>query len=209
MKNTIIVILALAFAGLLTLNILGRKEETIMIPLNQNSPAADVAINNIMTRTSVRNYTAEPVSEETLTALVKAGMAAPTAMNTQPWKFIVITQRATLDSLAGVLPFAKMLTKAPAAIVVCGDLTKAIASAPEFWVQDCSAATQNILLAAHALGLGAVWTGAYPTDRAETVRTHLDLPENLVPLCVIALGHPAESPTPKDKWKPDNLLWVK
>ena len=170
----------------------------------------NIILDNIMTRTSVRDYTAEAVSEETLTAIVKAGMAAPSARNTQPWKFIVVTRRAALDSLAEGLPYAKMLTKAPAAIVVCGNMAQTLPDiSKEFWVQDCSAATQNILLAAHGLGLGAVWTGAYPTDRAKTVRERLGLSENLVPLCVIVLGHPAEFPAPKDKWKPNNLQWIK
>lgn len=172
---------------------------------------ADITLNAIFSRTSVRDYTAEPLSDETLTTLVKAGMAAPSARNTQPWHFIAITRRALLDAMAAELPNAKMLAKAPAAIVVCGDLTKAFPDRPaqDYWIQDTSAATQNILLAAHALGLGAVWTGVHPTPRVQTVTQRLDLPPHLIPLCVIALGHPAESPAPKDKWNPAALQWLR
>jgi nitroreductase len=102
-----------------------------------------------------------------------------------------------------------MLEQCPVAIVVCGDLDKALSGkAQEYWVQDCSAATENILLAAHALGLGAVWTGVYPIDgRVSAVTSLLQLPSAIVPLCVIAVGYPAEQPTPKDKWKTENVSY--
>lgn len=162
-------------------------------------------------RKSVRDYTAKEVSKEQLETLVKAGMAAPTARNLQPWAFVVITERAVLDEMANQLPYCKMLLKAPAAIVVCGDLQKAATDVDQhFWVQDCSAATQNILLAAESVGLGAVWTAAFPyQDRMDIVIKALDLPEHVLPLNVIPIGYPATNEQPKDKWNPENLHWEK
>lgn len=167
------------------------------------------AIKNIMTRTSVRKYTDAPVSKENIETLLRAGMAAPTAVNRQPWHFIAITSKEKLAELAGEGPRGGMLRQAALAIVVCGDMEKAMqGKAQEYWIQDCSAATENILLAAHALGLGAVWTGLHPMeDRCATVAQVLKLPKTLIPLCTIVIGHPAEQPQPKDKWKPENVSY--
>ena len=167
---------------------------------------AQVAFNNIMTRTSIRKYTNEPVSKADIETMLRAGMAAPTAVNKQPWHFVAVTDKAKLAELAGR---RGMIKQAGVAIVVCGNLDKALQGpAQAFWIQDCSAATENILLAANALGLGAVWTGCYPIeDRVAEVSKVLKLPETIVPLCVIAIGHPAEQPTPKDKWKPENISY--
>jgi nitroreductase len=167
---------------------------------------AQAAINNIMTRTSIRQYTNEPVSKADIETMLRAGMAAPTAVNRQPWHFVAVTDKAKLAELAGR---RGMIKQAGVAIVVCGNMDKAMQGpAQAFWVQDCSAATENILLAANALGLGAVWTGCYPMDdRVAEVSKALKLPETIVPLCVIAIGHPAEQPTPKDKWKPENVSY--
>jgi len=165
----------------------------------------------ILSRRSIRKFTDEPVPHEILVDLLKAGMAAPSARNLQPWAFIVVTDRVLLDSLGNALPYAKMLSTAGAAIVVCGDMNKAATNTKtDYWVQDCSAATENILLATEALGLGAVWTAAFPYDeRINPVRRVLNLPENLIPLNVIPIGHPTGEDTPKDKWKPENLHWNK
>lgn len=167
-------------------------------------------IENIMTRTSIRAYTNQPVAADTVEILLKAGMAAPSAVNKQPWHFVVINDKAKLDELAEANPRGgKMLKEAPLAIVVCGDLTKTLdGKGQEFWIQDCSAATENILLAAHALGLGAVWTAGHPMEeRMETLRATLKLPDTIVPLCTIVIGHPAENPDPKDKWIPENVTY--
>jgi nitroreductase len=166
-----------------------------------------VAINNIMTRTSIREYTNEPVSKTDIETMLRAGMAAPTAVNRQPWHFVAVTDKAKLAELAGRR--GGMVKQAGVAIVVCGNMDKALQGpAQAFWIQDCSAATQNILLAANALGLGAVWTGCYPMDeRVAEVSKVLKLPETIIPLCVIAIGHPAEQPAPKDKWKPENVSY--
>ena len=161
----------------------------------------------IMTRTSIRAYTDQPVEQEKVEALLRAGMAAPTAVNAQPWHFVAVTDKAKLAELAAANPRAKMLQTAALAIVVCGDMTKALeGKAREFWIQDCSAAAENILLAAHAQGLGAVWTAVYPMEeRILPVSEALKLPEYIVPLCSIVIGYPAENPQPKDKWKAENV----
>lgn len=169
----------------------------------------ETVLSVIHNRKSVRSFIPQKeVSKDDLTTLVKAGMAAPTAVNKQPWAFVVVTERTMLDSLTTGLPYAQMLKEAGAAIVVCGDLNKALESFSEFWVQDCSAATENILLAAEAMDLGAVWTGVYPAmDRAKFVQDVLGLPETIIPLNVIPIGHPSGETMPKDKWKEENLHW--
>lgn len=169
-----------------------------------STDAAQAVIGNIMTRTSVRQYNDRPISADTLETLLKAGMAAPTAVNKQPWAFVVTTGRDALDSLATLQP---RLQTAAAAITVCGDMTRAIeGEGRDFWVQDCSAATENILLAAHALGLGAVWTGVYPiAERVDDVSRALALPDSVVPMCIIAVGYPVGDQEPKDKWDPSKV----
>lgn len=173
---------------------------------NENSNAV---LECIMTRTSIRQFTNQPISKADIEKLLRAGMAAPTAVNAQPWHFIAVTDKAKLKELAGTNRNARMLEQAALAIVVCGDMDKAMkGKAQEYWIQDCSAATENILLASHALGLGAVWTGVYPMDeRVESVTSVLKLPSTIIPLCTIVIGYPAESPKPKDKWKPENVSY--
>lgn len=163
-------------------------------------------IENIMTRTSVRKFTDRAISKDTLETIVKAGMAAPTAVNKQPWDFVVVTERQVLDSLMANHPYSNLAT-ATAAIIVCGNMEKAMeGDGQAYWIQDCSAATENILLAAHALGLGAVWCGVYPMqDRISPVRETLKLPSYVTPLNIISMGYPAEDPQPKDKWNPTNV----
>lgn len=177
----------------------------------QRKAESDAAIKNIMTRTSVRKYTNEAVSKADIETMLRAGMAAPTAVNKQPWHFVVVTDREQLNALAAANRGTGMAAKAPLAIVVCGDMQKTLPGVGQgFWVQDCSAATENILLAANALGLGAVWTGVYPNEeRANAVRDIVKAPEHIVPLCTIVIGHPADNPTPKDKWKPENVSYNK
>ena len=167
---------------------------------------AQAAINNIMTRTSIRQYTEEPVSQADIETMLRAGMAAPTAVNKQPWHFVAVTDKDKLAELSGR---RGMIKQAGVAIVVCGNLDKALQGpAQAYWIQDCSAATENILLAANALGLGAVWTGLYPDEnRSAEVAKVLKLPQAFIPLCTIVIGHPAEQPQPKDKWKPENVSY--
>ena len=189
----------------------------VMTGCNSNEPKAESAssidgkaiVENIMTRTSIRQYTDQPISADTIETLLRAGMAAPTAVNKQPWHFVAVTDKDKLAQLATANPNAGMTAKAPLAIIVCGDMQKTLeGQGRAFWIQDCSAATENILLAAHALGLGGVWTGLYPNDeRVAAVREILKAPEYIVPLCAIVLGYPAEQPEPKDKWKPENVSY--
>ncbi len=173
-----------------------------------NIDSAEVVLQAIQTRTSVRDYQETPVEDWKVEKILRAGMAAPSAINKQPWSFTVVNDKALLQQIADSAQNAHMAAKAPMAIVVCGDMTKAIEDEKirEFWVQDASAATENILLAAHALGLGAVWTGFYPNlDKAKMMGRMLNMPSSQIVLCVIPMGYPAENPTPKDKWIPENV----
>lgn len=176
---------------------------------HQSVNAEQAVLDNIATRTSVRDYEARPVEKEKIEKMLRAAMAAPTAMNKQPWHFVVVDQRNVLDALAGANPYAKMLKKAPLAIVVCGNTDKMIeGGGRDFWIQDGSAATENLLLAAHAMGLGAVWTGAYPSEeRCISISKVLSLSDNLIPLNMIVVGYPAEQPQPKQKFKEENISY--
>jgi nitroreductase len=149
----------------------------------------------ILTRRSIREYTPQAVPDELIQELLEAAMQAPSASNQQPWHFILVPERKQLNALADVLPFGKMLKDAPLGIAVCADLE--LEKYPGFWVQDCSAATQNMLLAAHARGLGAVWLGVYPVEeRVAGLKKILGLPEQVVPLCIVSLGYPAARQEP-------------
>ncbi len=165
----------------------------------------------IHSRKSVRSFTDQAPTKEQLETLVRAGMAAPSARNLQPWAFIVVTEKEKLDSLASSLPYAKMLYDVHAAIIVCGDLNKAYTEVDSaYWVQDCSLASGNILLAAESLGLGSVWTAAYPyPERMNPIIKILNLPSHIIPLNVLPIGYPKGDEKPKDKWKAENLHWEK
>ncbi len=156
-------------------------------------------MNSIFTRRSIRKYTNAVVSKDDITYLLKAAMAAPSAGNQQPWQFIVIQDRNILNEIPNFHPYSKMLLEAPLAIVVCGDVS--VEKHKGMWVQDCSAATQNILLAAESKNLGAVWLGVYPSEeRVNQVKKLLNLPEEIIPLSIIAVGHPAEQKEPADRY---------
>ncbi len=171
--------------------------------------SSEVVLNTILKRTSIRSYENKPVEKEKIEKLLRAGMAAPTAMNKQPWHFVVVTDKGQLQKLSEANPYAAMVAKAPLAIVVCGDMNKAAeGDARELWVQDCSAATENILLAATGMGLGAVWTGTYPSkERCADVAKVLGLPESLIPLNTIVIGYPDADVSPKDKWNTENISY--
>ncbi|MDR3132758.1 MAG: nitroreductase family protein [Prevotellaceae bacterium] len=157
-------------------------------------------------RASVRAYTPETITPEQVECLLRAAMAAPSSKNRQPWHFVVVSHSAARQALSEQLPYARMLNEAPLSVVVCGDTDVHTGEAAISWVMDCSAAAENLLLAAAALELGAVWTGVYPyRERMDAVRKALALPENIVPLNVIAIGHPAKPPAPKDKWQPERV----
>ncbi len=162
---------------------------------------------NILERTSVRRYTDKPVSDSRVSAILHAAMSAPSGVNRQPWEFVVIDDSQTLERLAAALPYAKMVAKAPVAIVVCANKARFLDGADStLWEQDLSAASENILLAAHALGLGGVWTCIYPHDeRIAPVREILGLPEDIIPFNLIPVGYPVTDHAPMDKWHPDRI----
>jgi nitroreductase len=154
-------------------------------------------IQTIFSRRSIRKYSDEPVSESDIRTLLEAAMAAPSASNRKPWHFVVVGERGMLDRLGEAHPYGKMLFEAPLCIAVCGDTR----IAELYWVQDCAAATENLLLAATALGLGAVWLGVYPrANRVAAIRDVLELPEALVPLSLVSIGHPAEEKEPRTQY---------
>ena len=162
------------------------------------------AMQTIMTRPSVRAFLDKPVPEETVERLLRAAMAAPSAKNSQPWAFVLIRDRAELERLGAALPNAKMTATAPLVLAVCGVLDKTLpGEAREYWIQDCAAATENFLLAVHALGLGAVWTGVHPiSERIAILKETLRLPDGVEPFCLIPFGWPAAPVDAKDKWDP-------
>ncbi len=175
-----------------------------------NGPSAEeAALENIMIRTSIRSYTNEPVSDEQVEKLLRAGMAAPSAANAQPWKFIVIRDKVMLQELADSLSNARIVAGADLAIIVAGDQRKmAEGDLRDYWVDDAAAATENILLAANAMGLGAVWTGIYPRKWIEDpIRKITDMPSYLIPLSMVPIGHPAGVHKPIDKWKSENVIY--
>lgn len=154
----------------------------------------------ILRRRSVRKFTEESVSEEEIEALLRGAMNAPTACNRKPWEFYVIKEKTVLEALRGAGRFTKM--QAPLAIVVCGNQKQTLPMGlGSYWIHDCSAASENILLTAVDLGLGAVWCGVHPQKNVEkNVREILNLPEAHIPLNIIYIGHPAEIPAPKDAY---------
>ncbi len=164
----------------------------------------------IHARKSVRNFTGAPVQKTDLEEILKAGMAAPSAVNMQPWSFVAVAERAKLDALSAGLPYAKMLDKAGAAIVVCAEPEKAYGKSKEYAIIDAVCATENILLAIEALGLGGVYTSAYPEgDRMAHTRRVLGIPESVIPVAVIPIGVPRGTDQPKDKYKKERIHWEK
>jgi nitroreductase len=158
-------------------------------------------IETLFSRRSIRKYTDEPVSEDDIKTLLEAAMAAPSARNSQPWHFVVVTERTTLDALAEAHPHGKMLAQATLCIVVCGD-----PAISDYFQQDCSAAIENLLLAATALGLGAVWLSAHPREeRVALARRILSIPENIVPVNLISIGHPAEEKEPRTQYDEERV----
>ena len=155
----------------------------------------------LFARRSVRHYRHEDVSEDLIRDLLEAAMAAPSAVAKDPWEFLVVRRRETLAQIAAGLPNGKMLEQAAAGLVVCGDLSRAHDAQLSYLLQDCSAAIENLLLAATALGLGACWLGVHPReDRVQHLRNLLQIPEHVVPVSAIAIGWPAEYPDPRTRY---------
>ncbi len=164
------------------------------------------ALDAIHTRRSIRKFEDRPVAKDLVEKLLAAAMQAPSARNQQPWQFVMIDDRATLDQIPAFMPNASMVAKAPMAILVCGDLD--LEKSEGYWVVDCAAAVQNMLLAAHALGLGAVWCGVYPREnRMASLKQLLGLPENIQAHSLVVFGHPDESVRPENRYRMDRVRW--
>lgn len=161
----------------------------------------------IHTRRSIRKYTDEPVSDEAIKTILEAAMAAPTARNSQCWRFVVINDRALLEAIPTVHPYARMAAKAPVAILVCADTT--VATQPDgYWVEDASAAIENMLLAARALELGTVWCGVHPVpERFAGMKQLFQLPDHISPLGLVVIGHPAQPFTREDRYDPEKIRY--
>jgi nitroreductase len=158
----------------------------------------------ILTRRSIRQFTKESVNEQQWGKLLQAAMQAPSAHNARPWQFIVIEIPEILKEIARFHPYASMLKQAPLAIAVCGDRT--IENSIEYLALNCAAATQNILLAAHGLGLGAVWLGIYPrNERIKKLSHVLKLPGQIVPISLIAVGHAAAGKSAEDRYEEEKI----
>jgi len=158
----------------------------------------------ILTRRSIRKYINKPVSESLIGELLKAAMSAPSSGNQQPWHFVIINDRRLLDKVPTFHPYSQMILQAPVAIAICGDLS--LEKNKGMWVQDCSAATQNLLLAANAKGLGTVWLGVYPREeRIEGLRKLLNLPDHVIPLALVPVGYPDEQKPPADRFNEDRV----
>ena len=161
------------------------------------------AMKAILTRRSIRKYTNQPVSDEMLKELLEAAMYAPSASNRQPWYFVVINDREIMNEIPKYHAYAQMLKEAAIAIFVCCDINL---EDKGFGVEDCSAATQNILLAAHASGLGAVWIGIYPAEPLVTAtKKLLNLPGHIIPISLISIGYPAEQRSWQDRYRADRV----
>jgi nitroreductase len=164
------------------------------------------AIEAIMTRRSVRRFTPQPVSDAEIEVVLRAAMAAPSAGNERPWRFVVVTEPEMLARLAKATPFAGALASAAVGIVVCAD--RSSLKYPGFWPVDCAAATENALLAANALGLGGVWMGVHPiAPLMWNVRRIVGVPRGVEPMSLVALGHPATEREPVDRWEPAWVRW--
>jgi nitroreductase len=163
------------------------------------------AMEAIISRKSIRKYTKEAVSKELIDELLSAAMNAPSAGNEQPWHFVVIQDLKILNEIPKCHPNASFLTGAPVVIVVCADL-QLQKWKDAWWIQDCSAAAENILIAAQAKGLGAVWAGVYPVDRrVQGIKDLLGLPQDVIPLCIIPIGYPAEKKPSENRYQPSRI----
>jgi nitroreductase len=163
-------------------------------------------LNYIFSRRSIRKYLDKAVPEEMLDDLLQSAMAAPSAVAKDPWHFIVIQDREILNRIADILPSGKMLRQATAAFIVCGDIKKANIQAESYLLQDLSAAAENILIAANILELGTCWLGIHPReDRLSGIRQLFELPDNIIPMCGIAIGWPAEKPEARTRYRNERV----
>jgi len=168
-----------------------------------NNQTPNPVLEAIENRISVRKFTDQPVSDEQVRLLLNAAFNAPSACNKRPWEFVVVRDREILERFAGKFRFQRMMTQAALAIVVCGDTDRAIDH--DLMVNDCSAAVQNILLAAHSLGLGACWCGLRPDGVSRRTREWINAPENILPIAAIAVGYPDESRSHPDRYEAERV----
>ena len=199
--KAVFVILAVAAIAALSVALVSTRNE--LSAAKAKMAAEPSVFDAIATRTSIRVFDkTRPVGEDLIERMLRAAMAAPTAVNKQPWEFVVVTDKATLGALSKAHPHARIENGATLVIAVCGATDNGLdGRAKEYWIQDCSAATENLLLAAHGLGLGAVWCGVYPMeDRIAPISEILAIPEGYMPLNLVTIGYPAVHPAPKDKW---------
>jgi nitroreductase len=165
-------------------------------------------LNTLSERRSIRKYQDRLVTRESIEQILRVGMSAPSSGNSQPWQFLVVEDKATLDRLSEVRGYAPMLKEASHAIIVCRDMNRKDEFVEDFWIQGCAAATENILLAVQALGLGAVWLGVYPVQEiVEGIRALFNLPENIIPFSVVSLGYPAEEIAALDRYDEARVHW--
>lgn len=173
--------------------------------MNKSNP-----LNFIFGRRSIRSYAPGDVDEKTLKTILEAAMSAPSAVACDPWRFVVVKTQAMRELIVKQLPHGKMLLDAPVGIVVCGDLKAAHDGQLSYLLQDCSAAIENLLLAAHSLGLGACWLGVHPREeRIKHIKTVLGLPESVIPIAVVALGHPGEEKEPRTRYNAEKVKFEK
>ena len=164
----------------------------------------------ILGRRSIRVYAPGEIDEAIITKLLQAAMAAPSAVAKDPWRFVVVRKKETLSSLAAALPYGGMLASSPLGIVVCGDLDAVNDRELSYLLQDCSAAIENLLLCAHALGLGACWLGVHPREeRILKLKEILSLPESVIPVAAIAIGRPGEAKEPRTRFNRNYVHWEK
>ncbi|KQC14465.1 MAG: NADH dehydrogenase [Desulfuromonas sp. SDB] len=160
----------------------------------------------ILNRRSIRKFTSDKIDQETIEKILNAGMYAPSARNQQPWCFVVTDKRMILDDMPNFHPYAGMMKQATLAILVCAD--KLLIKSEGYWIQDCSAATQNILLAAYNFGIGSVWLGVYPREeRVEGMKKLFSLPDQIIPVSLIALGYPGEEKKQPERFDQSRIHW--
>lgn len=206
------------YVSFVLISLVGMMILSCSAPQSEDNGTDNAAIANIMSRKSVRSFTDQDVSEEQMTAMLRCAMASPSGMNIQPWSFVVVKDKSRFEEVFGAENFNMRIFRQAAAVVVfCADTTvvrppkdnpdaPGIVQPNRIWRDDMGACTENFLLAAESLGLGAVWTACYPyPDRMDPVRKALSLPSNVVPYCSVAVGYPANDENPKDKWKPERI----
>jgi len=163
------------------------------------------ALKNIFNRRSIRKYENRPLSQEHLRTLLEAAQFAPSAVNKQPWHFIVVDRRELMDKIMEIHPHAGMLKTASHAVIICGD--EQLQHDNGYWIADCGAATQNLLLAAHAIGAGSCWVGLYPREqRMKDIAGLLGLPDHVKPFALVSLGYPAENKEQPERFRKDKVF---